>query len=278
VRIVVLTYGGDDAERILLRLSARGVLVDGLVIVDPPSAQARLRRARTLRLPPRALVAGALRRTLARVERPRRWSGLAREVVHAGPLNGTRTLGSLRALAPDYLVLAHVGMSDRVGDPDGRRPDDEIVAIPSVGTFNAHRGLLPWARGSGVIQRSIERRIAVGVTVHLVDAGVHTGPILQRRLVPIVEADTLETLGWKAAELCTELMVETVSAFSPENRLASEVQHELFPVCTWPARDEERRIELDVAAGVPLRLYEKWRAAAGGDVLPADFVAPKYDK
>ena len=173
VRIVLLTHGGDYAERVLLRLSARGVSVDGLVIVDPPSVQARLRRARTLRLPPRTIAAGALRRALLRVEGPRLWSGLAREIVHGGPLNSADMLGTLRALAPDYLVLARLYLGPaRIG------LIDEIVAIPSAGTLNAHPGLLPWARGSGVIEGSIERRIAVGVTVHLVEAGFDTGPIL----------------------------------------------------------------------------------------------------
>jgi methionyl-tRNA formyltransferase len=269
VRIVVLTYGGDYAEHILLRLAARGVLVEGLVIVDPPSARAKVRRARTLRLPPRTIAAGALRRALVRVEGLRVWSGLARDVVHGGHLNGTRLLETLRALAPDYLVLARLYLGHaRAG------LIDEIVAIPNIGTFNAHPGLLPWVRGSGVIENSIERRIAVGVTAHLVHAGLDTGPILQRRLVPVLELDTLETLRRKALELCAGLVVDTVSSFSPESQLPISKEHARYPACTWPTADALRQIELDVAAGIPRKVYAAWRAQSGGDLLPADFVAP----
>lgn len=263
VRIVVLTHGGEYAERLLLRLSTRGIVANGLLLVDRLPARAKLRRAGTFRLPPRTLVAGALRRTLARIESPDRWTGLARDVAHGGTLNGDRSLATLRSLEPEYLLLAGVGILS-----------DACLAVPSAGTINAHPGLLPWARGSGVVERSVERRIAIGVTAHLVDAGVDTGPILQRRLVPVVEVDTLDTLKRKTIEACTELMADVVSGLSPEMRLEGPRQHGAFPICTWPTGEEERRIELDVAAGVPREVYTTWRAAAGGDTLAGDFVPP----
>jgi methionyl-tRNA formyltransferase len=53
-------------------------------------------------------------------------------------------------------------------------------SIPRLGTLNAHPGWLPGYRGLGSIARMLRDGIAPAVSVHLVDEGVDTGPIVLR--------------------------------------------------------------------------------------------------
>ena len=57
---------------------------------------------------------------------------------------------------------------------------------------NVHPSLLPAHPGLNAIQRSFESGEG-GVTVHLVDSGMDTGPILGQQTVEIVPGDSLET-------------------------------------------------------------------------------------
>lgn len=64
--------------------------------------------------------------------------------------------------------------------------------------LNIHPSLLPQFPGKSGIADAFAAKVATtGVTVHLVDEGVDTGPILQQVAVPILAEDTLETLEIK---------------------------------------------------------------------------------
>lgn len=184
-RVVVLTHGGDYADRILLGLALADAPPEAILIAAPPRAASGdralvrvLDRARARRVTARLLC-----RLAASVERdpfdetadswPIRWSGLAPEVTVTGSLNDRQMVSDVRAARPDYLVLAGLGIVSA-----------EVLAVPTRGTLNVHPALLPWVRGVGVIERSIERRVPVGVTAHHVDAGVDTGALIRRELVP----------------------------------------------------------------------------------------------
>jgi len=60
---------------------------------------------------------------------------------------------------------------------------------------NIHPSLLPMFPGIGSIRKAFEAKVDnTGVTVHLVDEGVDTGPVILKENVPILPGDTLETL------------------------------------------------------------------------------------
>ncbi len=70
-----------------------------------------------------------------------------------------------------------------------------IAAFPSR-ILNIHPSLLPAFPGLNVQQRAIDRGVKFsGCTVHLVDEGVDTGPILLQRVVPVFKNDTADTLA-----------------------------------------------------------------------------------
>lgn len=61
---------------------------------------------------------------------------------------------------------------------------------------NIHPSLLPAFPGLGPHRQAIEHGVKVsGCTVHLVDDGVDTGPIIVQEAVPVLDDDTPETLA-----------------------------------------------------------------------------------
>lgn len=60
---------------------------------------------------------------------------------------------------------------------------------------NIHPSLLPEFPGAHAQRDALEARVRVsGCTVHFVDEGVDSGPIIEQREVPVFEYDTVETL------------------------------------------------------------------------------------
>ena len=62
--------------------------------------------------------------------------------------------------------------------------------------LNIHPSLLPAFPGLGVQQEAIDRGVKVsGCTVHFVDEGLDSGPIVKQAAVPVLDDDTAESLG-----------------------------------------------------------------------------------
>lgn len=67
--------------------------------------------------------------------------------------------------------------------------------------MNVHPSLLPAFPGLNVQRKALEHGARVsGCTVHYVDAGVDTGPIILQRVVPVLDEDTVETLSARILE------------------------------------------------------------------------------
>ena len=82
-----------------------------------------------------------------------------------------------------------------------------LLAVPRLGTINAHFALLPAYRGMNVAEWSVYNGDPVGVTIHLVDAGIDTGPILLRERIALEPGDTFESLRRRQRELAARLLV-----------------------------------------------------------------------
>src|SRR6202020_3170858 len=66
-----------------------------------------------------------------------------------------------------------------------------ILESPRLGCINLHPSLLPSWRGAAPIQRAIMAGdTQTGVDVMCMDAGLDTGPIAMRRIVPIGPNET----------------------------------------------------------------------------------------
>ncbi|MCL2832489.1 MAG: phosphoribosylglycinamide formyltransferase [Treponema sp.] len=83
---------------------------------------------------------------------------------------------------------------------------DEIINEYCGRMINIHPALLPKFGGHGMYGINVHRAVLAagekesGCTVHIVDAGTDTGPILLQRKVPVLVADTPELLAGRVLE------------------------------------------------------------------------------
>lgn len=83
--------------------------------------------------------------------------------------------------------------------------------------FNLHLSLLPMFPGFGATRKALESGLAhAGVTVHFVDAGVDTGPIIAQQKVAISASDDEVTLGRRQFEAAVPLLLQTVRLIENE--------------------------------------------------------------
>jgi len=76
---------------------------------------------------------------------------------------------------------------------------------------NVHPSLLPAFPGMHAVEEQLAAGVAeAGTTIHLVDAGVDSGPILRQERVPVLAGDTAETLHERIKELEHRVLPEVV--------------------------------------------------------------------
>jgi phosphoribosylglycinamide formyltransferase-1 len=76
---------------------------------------------------------------------------------------------------------------------------------------NVHPSLLPEFPGAHAVEDQLAAGVAeTGATVHLVDEGIDSGPILAQERVPVLADDTAETLHARIKELEHELLPRVV--------------------------------------------------------------------
>ena len=86
-----------------------------------------------------------------------------------------------------------------------------MLSIPRLGCINVHASLLPKYRGAAPINWAIangERE--TGVTIMQMDAGMDTGPMLDRRAIQIGDNETAPELSARLAPLGAQLLSETL--------------------------------------------------------------------
>ncbi|MFC4736669.1 phosphoribosylglycinamide formyltransferase [Bacillus daqingensis] len=80
--------------------------------------------------------------------------------------------------------------------------------------MNIHPSLLPSFPGLRAVEQAVDAGVKVtGVTVHLVDEGMDTGPILAQKPVTIEPEDTYETTAAKIHRIEHSLYPETIEAW-----------------------------------------------------------------
>jgi phosphoribosylglycinamide formyltransferase-1 len=80
-------------------------------------------------------------------------------------------------------------------------------------TLNTHPALLPAFPGAHGVADALAHGVKVtGCTVHLVDAGTDTGPILAQQAVPVLDDDDEETLHDRIKVTERRLLVDVIAA------------------------------------------------------------------
>jgi len=121
------------------------------------------------------------------------------DVIETGPLDSEDAIRAVRALEPDVAIHAGAGILR-----------SEILAVPRLGTLNAHMGILPRQRGMNVSEWARLLGEPVGCSVHLIDPGIDTGEIVCCRTVPIAGARSIAELRALVNEAQIALLGEVV--------------------------------------------------------------------
>lgn len=96
-----------------------------------------------------------------------------------------------------------------------------IDAFPNL-IMNIHPALLPAFPGLHGQRQALEYGVKIsGCTVHFVDEGMDTGPIIIQAAVPLLQDDTEETLSERILKLEHEIYPEAIRLFS-EGRIDVE--------------------------------------------------------
>jgi methionyl-tRNA formyltransferase len=150
--------------------------------------------------------------------------------------NAPDSIAKLREWSPDLIIFT-----------GGNILRKQLLDVPRLGVLNVHLGLLPEVRGMSTPEWSLLNNVPVGITIHYVDAGIDTGPILQRCEFPdAARCQSLDDLRnrliafgvEKAAEVVAGLDQGTISA-TPQSGLDEDRQ--FFVMHEWlQARAAER--------------------------------------
>jgi methionyl-tRNA formyltransferase len=84
-------------------------------------------------------------------------------------VNGPETVEAITKLEPDVVIHFHAGILQ-----------EQVFEIARIGTLNLHPGIAPLIKGQDPIQWALweRRREWLGATVHYIDEGIDTGPVL----------------------------------------------------------------------------------------------------
>lgn len=180
-RLVVLVSGaGTTLQALLDAAAAPGHLARVVAVVSDRDGVGALARATSAGVPHAVVVPSA----------------------HADRETWDRALADAVARhAPDLVVCA--GFMRILGPGFLARFPDRVV--------NTHPALLPSFPGTHGVRDALAYGVKVaGCTVHLVDAGVDTGPIVAQATVPVLTDDDVDTLNDRIKAVERPLLVDVV--------------------------------------------------------------------
>jgi phosphoribosylglycinamide formyltransferase-1 len=90
-------------------------------------------------------------------------------------------------------------------------------------TINTHPSLLPAFPGAHAVEEALAYGVKVtGATVHLVDDGVDTGPIVAQTVVEVVDGDSVESLHERIKQAERVMLVDVVGSYARNNCTATK--------------------------------------------------------
>ncbi len=180
LKVVVLISGGGSNLKALLDAAAEPTYPARVVAVGSDTDAAGLEYARTAGID-------------TFVVRPRDFEN--REAW------GEAFAAEIRQHAPDLLVSAGLMRVLPAG----------FVREFSPRLINTHPALLPLFPGAHAVRDALAAGATeTGVTVHIIDEGVDTGPVLRQRAVSILAGETEDDLHERIKQIERPLLVDTV--------------------------------------------------------------------
>lgn len=260
MRVVILASSvySETACAMAVRLAEMGVVPEGVLAVSSFNRGTLLRKVgqwglrETLRYA-RAKVAPPKSEQLATLHNPhlepilKHEGGVLRSVRQVAALyafqvatcrdqNAAKAIAQLREWAPDLIIFT-----------GGNILRKDLLQVPRLGVLNVHLGLLPEVRGMSSPEWSLLQNLPVGVTIHYIDSGIDTGPILRKYELPNAAAcPSLNDLRNRLIAFGIEKTGEVVVALergtiSPEPQ-SHFSDRQLFVMHSWLRQQAEQRL------------------------------------
>jgi folate-dependent phosphoribosylglycinamide formyltransferase PurN len=121
--------------------------------------------------------------------------------LRAASVNSESAVQAIDAVEPALAVCAGAGIL---------RPS--VLAVPRLGTINAHMGILPAYRGMNVAEWAAFHGDAIGCSAYWVDAGIDTGPVIEVRQVDTAGCSSIGELRDRVDRAQLALLDDTLRA------------------------------------------------------------------
>ena len=123
--------------------------------------------------------------------------------ISAPDLNDTRVENKIANIAPHLIVFTGGGLIR-----------SNILSIPLLGIMNCHSRILPRYRGMDVVEWPLlegdAEQAQVGLTLHYMDRGVDTGPLLLQHHETLRAGDTIEVIRARLEPRMIELVIKGI--------------------------------------------------------------------
>jgi methionyl-tRNA formyltransferase len=139
------------------------------------------------------------------------------EVYQPESLKSAEVQAHIAAVGCDVMIVAAYGLIIPTA----------VLHMPTKGCYNIHGSILPRWRGAAPIHRAILAGDAeTGVTIMEVVPKLDAGAMVSKKIVPIMETDTTQSLHDVISEQGALLMVEAMQTLQTTGQLAAEQQDE----------------------------------------------------
>jgi len=220
--VVIATHALDAQQRLFVDAVRRSADLVGLVKVRPrPVRKPRLRRlARLMRergilhalnflggVPASALVRPRIYRAVDALL-SRRLEGDPAEGVPAadgGVVNSEEEVQAIGRFEPDLLYQAGPGIT---------KP--QVFQAAPLGMIHIHHGILPAIRGIASPEWAVRERkpLWLGVTLHIIDAGLDTGPLVAQARPRVEAGESWAAVRARLSLLGARLIAEGIRALA----------------------------------------------------------------
>jgi folate-dependent phosphoribosylglycinamide formyltransferase PurN len=159
--------------------------------------------------------------------------------------NAPDSIARLREWSPDLIIFTGGNILHR-----------QLLAVPHLGVLNVHLGLLPEIRGMSTPEWSLLKNVPVGVTIHYVDAGIDTGPILLRcEYSDAARSESLSDLRNRLIAFGVEKVAEVVAGLDRGTISATAQSHldedrQYFVMHEWLQTQASERLTQSRSAAV----------------------------
>jgi len=176
-------------------------------------------------------------------------------VYQPASLKTPEAQAELREADADVMVVAAYGLI----------LPQAVLDLPRFGCLNIHASLLPRWRGAAPIQRAIlAGDVETGITIMQMDAGLDTGAMLSKTVVPIHASDTAASLHDVLAAAGASAIVEALANYP---MLAPVAQDDAQATYAAKLSKDEAQLDWNQSADALVRAVRAYNPVPGAWTL-----------